>query len=300
VNSWAGSFHSLAMRPLVFFRGVFRSLLLIASLLEARLRFFGIYLGYAGQVPLWRRGAWLHASCARILKRLSIHLTVTGTPQTRGLIVSNHLSYLDVLVFGAVGGCVGGTGRDSGFYIFVSKSNVRHWPLFGGLAQAGGTIFVDRGRGGQVAEAGEQIERALAAGIPVLLFPEGTSSNGGRVLPFRSSLFEPAIRSGCSITPAAIRYRSDESREGEIAYWGEMVFAPHLFRTLCLRQLAAEIRFGEQSAFPDRKAAANRMWEEVSALREGRAPGELPDEPGEVCRQPLAVGFEGRSSSLWE
>jgi lyso-ornithine lipid O-acyltransferase len=288
------------MGPLDSLRGALRSFLLIVSLVEARLRFLAIYIQHAGRVPLWRRGMWLHASCARILRRLSISLTVKGSPQACGLVVSNHLSYLDVLVFGALCGPRGGGRPASGCYIFVAKSEVRHWPLFGDLARCGGTVFVERGRGAQAVEAAQSIERALSEGVPVLLFPEGTSSDGSSVLPFRSALFEPAIRAGACVTPAAIRYRSNQSPEGEIAYWGKMVFAPHLFRTLCLRQLAAEVRFGEPGVFRDRKAAASGMWAEVRALREGRAHDERPDEPEKGSRQPLPVGFEARPSPLWE
>lgn len=259
------------MGPLDCLRGGSRTLLLAASLVEARLRFLAIYIGCAGRVPLWKRGMWLHASCARILRRLSISLTVEGSPQTRGLVVSNHLSYLDVLLFGASCGPGGHGGAASGCYIFVAKSEVRHWPLFGGLARCGGTVFVERGRGIQAAEAAQLIEGALSERVPVLLFPEGTSSDGSSVLPFRSALFEPAIRAGACVTPAAIGYRSDQSREREIAYWGKMEFAPHLFRTLRLRGLAAEIRFGEPIVFDDRKQAANTTWQEVTALREGYA-----------------------------
>ena len=97
-----------------------------------------------------------------------------------GLTVSNHLTYLDVLAYGAV--------RP---FLFVAKSEVRRWPLLGTLASLGGTIYVDRDRGLQVADATLEIEQALRDGISVLLFPEGTSSNGSSVLPFRSPLLTP-------------------------------------------------------------------------------------------------------------
>ena len=119
-------------------------------------------------------------------------------------------------------------------FVFVAKSEVRRWPLLGTLARLGGTIFVDRSRGLQVAQASRQIEQGLRDGFPVLLFPEGTSSDGREVLPFRSPLFDPAIRAGASVTAAAIRYHAADAAENEVTYWGEMVFVPHLFRTLCV------------------------------------------------------------------
>jgi 1-acyl-sn-glycerol-3-phosphate acyltransferase len=249
---------------LSYARGLVRTSILIASLLEVQARFFCIFLACGGRVSRQQRADWLHASCARILQRLAFPLRVVGRPPSlggghgpAGLLVSNHLSYLDILIYGA-----------SCRISFVSKSDVRRWPLFGALASAGNTVFVDRSTGAQSAEATRQIEQRLREGIPVLFFPEGTSSDGNAVLPFRSALFEPAIRAGAAVTAAAIRYYSSEASEAEISYWGTMVFLPHLFRTLCLKDLQTEIRFGTPQDFADRKSAARHAWQEVCALRE--------------------------------
>lgn len=233
---------------------------LVVSLLEARLRYLALALRCRGRVPGKLRVAWLHESCSRIRKRLSISLAVTGRPPVSGLVVSNHLSYLDVLLYGAVAPCG-----------FVAKSEVRRWPLFGSLATAGGTVFVNRDRGAQSFEAGLQIERRIGEGIPVVLFAEGTSSDGSAVLPFRPPLFEPAIRSSARVTAAAIRYHASRVSEAEISYWGEMTFVSHLFRTLCLRELRVSIYLGEPKSFCNRKDAANEAWKEVSRIRESAA-----------------------------
>jgi 1-acyl-sn-glycerol-3-phosphate acyltransferase len=222
------------------------------------MRFLTLVLASGGRVSRKRRALWLHRSCSRIRKRLSLRLIVDGTPPVDGLIASNHLSYLDVLFYGALAP-----------YGFVAKAEVRFWPLFGPLARAGDTVFVDRGRGAQSVEAAQEIEQRLHEGMPVLLFAEGTSSDGAGVLPFRSSLFEPAIRANARVTPAAICYYSDEAPESRISYWGTMVFFPHLFRTLCLEHLGASIHFGQPKHFADRKDAARRAWQEVSGIRQG-------------------------------
>ena len=229
------------------FRGAVRLAILFSSLLEVLGRFALIYLECGGHVPTGRRAGWLHASCARIAKRLSLVPETFGALDGSGLTVSNHLTYLDILVYGAV--------RP---FVFVAKSEVRRWPLLGTLATLGGTIFVDRDRSLQVANASRQIEQALDDGLTVLLFPEGTSSDGRELLPFRSPLFEPAIRTGAHVTAAAIRYHAADAVESEVTYWGEMVFLPHLFRTLCIRGLAAEICFDSPCRFSDRKTAARR------------------------------------------
>jgi lyso-ornithine lipid O-acyltransferase len=238
------------------FRGAVRLAILFSSLLEVLGRFALIYLVRGGRVSTARRAEWLHASCARIGRRLSLSPEVSGGPDGSCLTVSNHLTYLDILVYGAV--------RP---FVFVAKSEVRRWPLLGTLAKLGGTIFVDRGRSLQVAEASRQIEQGLRDGLAVLVFPEGTSSDGREVLPFRSPLFEPAIRAGASVTAAAIRYHAADAAESEVTYWGEMVFIPHLFRTLCVRKLAAEIRFDSPWRFSDRKTAARVAWMKVHGLR---------------------------------
>ena len=242
--------------------GVVRMAILLVSLLEVLGRFAPIYLVSEGRVPAGRRAAWLHASCVRIARRLALVPSLADSinhaqaGEGADLTVSNHLTYLDILVYGAA--------RP---FLFVAKSEVRRWPLLGTLASLGGTIFVDRGRSLQVADATRQIEQALRSGIPVLLFPEGTSSDGSSVLPFRSPLFDPAIRAGASVTAAAVRYRAADATEDQVTYWGDMVFLPHLFRTLCVRGLAAEIGFESPCRFPDRKCAAREAWRQVHSLR---------------------------------
>jgi lyso-ornithine lipid O-acyltransferase len=246
------------MLPNGYLYGTVRMAVLVASLLEVLARFVPIYVLWRGRVPAAHRATWLHASCVRIARRLALAPSVRH-PQSgdrAGLTVSNHLTYLDILVYGAA--------RP---FLFVAKSEVRRWPLFGTLASLGGTIFVERGRSLQVADASREIEQALRAGIPVLLFPEGTSSDGSSVLPFRSPLFDPAIRAGASVTAAAVRYHAAATTEDQLAYWGDMVFLPHLFRTLCVRELTAEIDFDSPRRFQDRKCAARESWQQVHLLR---------------------------------
>jgi lyso-ornithine lipid O-acyltransferase len=248
-------------------RGAVRTFVLVCSLLEVLGRFVPVYLTSRGRVSTARRAAWLHASCVRIARRLSLVPSVTPAAggESAGLTVSNHLTYLDILVYGAA--------RP---FLFVAKSEIRRWPLLGTLASFGGTIFVDRGRNLQVAEASRQIEQGLRDGIPVLLFPEGTSSDGSSVLPFRPPLFDPAIRAGAGVTAAAIRYHADDAPEQHLTYWGEMIFLPHLFRTLCIRGLAVEVSFDSPCQFSDRKTAARVAWRQVQALRQRSATQDQP------------------------
>ena len=242
-----------------YVQGSVRTALVVYSVLESLVRFVPLYLVAGGRLSTARRATWLHDSCARLTRRLSLSplVSFSGGQDAAGLIVSNHLTYLDILMYSAARPC-----------LFVAKSEVRRWPLLGTLAKLGGTIFVDRGRSLQAAEANRKIEQGLRDGLAVLVFPEGTSTDGREVLPFRSPLFEPAIRAGASVTAAAIRYHADDAAEDQVTYWGDMVFAPHLFRTMCIRGLAAEISFDSPSRFPDRKSAAREAWRQVQSLRD--------------------------------
>jgi lyso-ornithine lipid O-acyltransferase len=242
-----------------YIQGSVRTALVVYSVLESLVRFVPLFLWARGRLSTARRATWLHDSCARLTRRLSLSPSVrfSGGHDAVGLVVSNHLTYLDILVYSAA--------RP---FLFVAKSEVRRWPFLGTMARLGGTIFVDRARSLQVAEASRQIEQGLREGMPVLLFPEGTSSDGSSVLPFRSPLFDPAIRAGASVTAAAIRYHADDASEDQVTYWGDMVFAPHLFRTMCIGGLAAEISFDSPRRFPDRKSAAREAWQQVQSLRD--------------------------------
>jgi 1-acyl-sn-glycerol-3-phosphate acyltransferase len=242
-----------------YIHGSVRTALVVYSVVESLVCFVPLYLVAGGRLSTARRAEWLHDSCARLARRLSLTPSVrfSGGHDAVGLVVSNHLTYLDILLYSAA--------RP---FLFVAKSEVRRWPFLGTMARLGGTIFVDRGRTLQAPEASRQIEQGLREGLPVLLFPEGTSSDGSSVLPFRSPLFDPAIRTGALVTAAAIRYHADDAAEDQVSYWGDMVFAPHLFRTMCIRGLGAEISFDSPRRFPDRKNAAREAWRQVQSLRE--------------------------------
>jgi len=157
-------------------RSAFRSVALGFSLLEVLLRFCVLRWKHRDSLTrapltLEQRAQWLHEACVLILRRLAMRVSSSGSLPDSGLIVSNHLSYLDILFYAAVMPC-----------IFVSKSEVLSWPVFGLLARCGGTIFIRRDRAASVDEVSTRMREALAAGIPIVLFPEGTSTDGSKVL----------------------------------------------------------------------------------------------------------------------
>jgi 1-acyl-sn-glycerol-3-phosphate acyltransferase len=194
-----------------------------------------------------------------VLSCSGIRLKLNGVPPLQGLIVSNHLSYLDILLYGAAMPCV-----------FVSKIEVRKWPLFGLAASCGGTVFIDRSSRASAATAADQIHSLLAEGIPVLVFPEGTSTDGSVVLRFHPTLFEPVVVHGLPVTTAAVRYlKGADYEEKDLCYYGDIHFAPHLLETMGRKGLAGRIDFSpEAHVYAHRRAAADATWQEIVHLRQ--------------------------------
>jgi lyso-ornithine lipid O-acyltransferase len=225
------------------------------------LRFIVLRVRHRSKLDRWQRAYWLHLSCGLILRRLGMQLESRGTRPGEGLICSNHLSYLDILVYAAAMPCV-----------FVSKREVRRWPAFGILARCGGTIFVDRQSRSSAEEATRKIAAVLKEGVPVLLFPEGTSTDGSVVLRFHPMLLEPAVELTMEMTAAAIGYRAQGVEEHDLCWFGDAPFLPHLLRTLARARIIAEVEFfPETNTYSDRKTAALDLREKVQAMRKRMA-----------------------------
>jgi 1-acyl-sn-glycerol-3-phosphate acyltransferase len=205
------------------------------------------------------RAAWLHRASRRHLKIFGYSAIVTGPIPKSGLLVSNHLSYLDILAISAATPAV-----------FVSKSEVRRWPLFGWLATLAGTVFIERARRTHVGEVNREIQAALDEGVLVVVFPEGTSTNDDEILPFRSSLLEPALAGGHEIATSYLRYElTDGDAKNEVCYWGDHLFFPHLLNLLGKKSIRATLRFGQfQRATDDRKELAKQLHAAVLELKD--------------------------------
>lgn len=205
------------------------------------------------------RANWLQSWSNRFLRILNAKVTFSGTPPPRGILVSNHLSYIDILVLGSLQPLV-----------LVSKSEVRSWPVIGVLTRCAGTLYVRRESRTDVGRLNREIADVANRGVIVALFPEGTSSNGSTVLPFRSSLLGPAEQNGWPVTPAWIHYTlRDGSVADEICYWRDMTFFPHLLNLLSKESFEASVSFGEPVAGGlDRKEMACELHTRVCALKE--------------------------------
>ena len=214
-----------------------------------------------GPLTMERRARWVQQAALGILTALGIQYRVEGQPPSRGLVVCNHLSYLDVLVLSAAMPC-----------FFVAKVEIGGWPFFGKAARSGGTIFVDRGSLASAMSVADQISARLKLPIPVpvLLFPEGTSTDGSQVLRFHSRLIDPATSAGAPITAAAVRYVIDGGvPERELCWFGDTLFVTHLLKALGTPGFVAEVTFGEPHIYPDRRTAADATHAEIEAMRSG-------------------------------
>lgn len=196
---------------------------------------------------LAERGAWRGMWAGRILRSLGITMVVEGRPPVSGLVVANHMGYVDVLTLGSVLPA-----------IFVSKSEVSGWPLVGPLITRGGTVFLERGRPRAAAEVNRAIAKTLAERVPVVIFPEGTTTAGDRVLPFHGALFDSAVRQGAEIWAASVSYgfAGGQDAAGTVAYFGDDTLMPHLFRLAGKSNLIAYVRFAAEPVVAHDRASA--------------------------------------------
>ena len=201
--------------------------------------------------------------CRTAFRVLGMRFIQRGEPmEGRGAVVANHTSWLDIFALNAA----------KRIY-FVSKSEVAGWPGIGWLARATGTVFIRRDR----TEARSQTEvfrSRLMAGHKLLFFPEGTSTDGLQVLPFKTTLFEaffdPALRDQIAVQPVSVIYHPPEGADTRFyGWWGDMSFGAHLLTTLAApRQGAVEVIYHAAlpvADFAGRKALAKACEEQVRA-----------------------------------
>jgi 1-acyl-sn-glycerol-3-phosphate acyltransferase len=240
----------------MIFRLIRRAVALVLALAFSIFRYWLIRL--RGPVSLERRALWGQQTARAILHGVGIGYHIEGTPPTHGLVVANHLSYLDVPILAVGMPC-----------FFVAKLEIGGWPIFGKAARACGTIFLDRTSKESAMSVADQMVERLKLQIPVLLFPEGTSTDGSQLLPFHPRLIDPATSTGTQITTAAVRYViEDGTPERELCWFGDESFGTHLLKVLGVAGFSAEVRFGEPHIYNDRRVAANSTQAEIAAMRE--------------------------------
>lgn len=202
---------------------------------------------------------------------LGIQVTVRGvlSPHRPLLLACNHISYLDIPVLGAHLNVR-----------FTPKSEIAGWPLIGHFCRQIGCVFVDR-RAQKTSDNQQKLREALQGSAALCLFPEGTTSDGKRLLPFRSSYFSLAESgNGVRVQPAAIRYTHarglpvDAGMMPKIAWYGDMDLLPHIKELIHIAPIRAELILGEVIAENaiDRKDLCQKAHAEVERLRYGNSP----------------------------
>jgi 1-acyl-sn-glycerol-3-phosphate acyltransferase len=207
---------------------------------------------------------WITQAVCRVsLMWMGLGFHRTGKPmQGQGAIVANHSSWLDIFVLNA-----------SDRIYFVSKSEVAGWPGIGALARVTGTLFIARDPRDAKVQTGLFKDRLLA-GQRLLFFPEGTSTDGLRVLPFKSTLFAalfaPELKDTASVQPVSVTYFAPAGRDARTyGWWGDMSFGSHLAATLALAKHGrVEVVYHRPLAIAgmvDRKTLAAAAEEQVRA-----------------------------------
>ena len=193
---------------------------------------------------------------------LGVDLRVVGTPPIAGpvLLVANHISWLDIVVMHAARHCR-----------FVSKDDVRRWPLVGVLATGSGTLYVKRTSARDAMRVVHHMTQALRDGDVLAVFPEGTTSDGRVVLPFHANLLQAAISAPSPVLPVALSY-TDTGASGPsraVTYIDDESLVGSIWRTLGVRGVTATVVFGtpQNSEGRDRRAWAQSLREAVLALR---------------------------------
>jgi 1-acyl-sn-glycerol-3-phosphate acyltransferase len=214
------------------------------------------------------RAAWLTGFCRAALRAGEIEWVTDGPAPVEGAVISNHLSYLDVLVHAAVRPCV-----------FVSAIETRRIPVIGWLSMMAGTVYVTRGAGGSAEKAAEGMAEGFRDGLPVVFFPEGGTSDGAEpVMPFRSGLLAETVEADVPVTAGFLRYElsAEDVARGKTTRadvcWTTQELMAHIWNLLGLNAIKAELRFAAEpivfsaAAYEDRKVAAEEAREAVLAV----------------------------------
>jgi|SRR5262245_14590271 len=263
--------------------------------LTATLSLWAFFFGLVGLVHLWISilglpNRWkivsrLNRTFTLLLRSiLNIKVTIAGDEGQleRGgyVIIANHMSYVDGIVLGSIFPIV-----------FVSKKEVRSWPIVGQWNILCGTIFIDRQHKNQVGSLVDEIERKLKQEANILLFPEGTSTNGEQLLPFQPVPLAAPLHSRSIIVPTTIAYKSIDDKpvraaNRDLVYWyGDMDFVSHFWKLLALRSVEVLVTIQprvECFRYPDSSAGRKKLAEDCYEQMLGRVTGKNSDQEDEA------------------
>jgi len=214
------------------------------------------------RLPQAQRDARVQAWARRMLQLLGVGLQLHGQPPAAGpmRLVANHISWLDILVMHAARHCR-----------FVSKADVKHWPLIGTLATGAGTLYIERESRRDAMRVVHQMAQRLQAGDVLAVFPEGTTSDGVDLLPFHANLIQAAVSADAPVQPVALQFIDTRSGGTSLApcYIGDDTLVGSVWRTLTGEPVTAVVSYGtpQRAQGRDRRAWAADLRQAVQQLR---------------------------------
>lgn len=253
-----------------------------------------IALFYPALSSRWQRQILRHWS-ASLLSILNVRTAQDSLELTQqlpqGLIVCNHISWLDVFVLNAVIPMR-----------FVAKADVRGWPVFGWLCARAQTLFIERGSARAAARMNVQLVALLKRGECLAVFPEGTTSDGAQVEHFHASLLQPAIDAAVPLHPIALRYQDADGRRSEVAaYVGEQSFGASLWQILCAQNLQVQLCATPvcNTQLYDRRELARLAQQQISQCLSALAAPDCAVTKTSLASNPYAIsaGYSDRSHS---
>jgi 1-acyl-sn-glycerol-3-phosphate acyltransferase len=223
---------------------------------------WAIYMRFP-QLNPEQREMHVQAWALQFLALWQIHLKVMGQPVRHGpaLLVANHISWLDIVVIHSARHCR-----------FVSKSDIRDWPLVGMLATGAGTLYIERTNRKDALRMVKDMASAMQEGDVVAIFPEGTTSDGRDLLPFHANLIQSAIHAQAPVQPMSLQFLDAQTGEITLApcYIGDDTLLGSMWRTLKAPSIIAVVHFGDlqHANGRDRRQWAQDLRAEVIRLRD--------------------------------
>ncbi len=251
------------MRGMAFFRKLLR-----ASKVTCVFAFSLAELAFTRPASRRDRAAWLTKFCRRVLTAADVSWKAVGPVPQTGAVVTNHLTYVDIIVHAALRPCV-----------FVSAIEIRHLPLIGWISMMAGTVYVSRGAGGSAAKAAGGMSEGFRDGLPVVFFPEGGTSVGDEpLMPLHTGLLAIALEEDAPVTAGFLRYAvtpadtaAGKSTRDDV-HWGTQSLAAHIWNFLGLRSTGVSLSFApgpiefSRAAYEDRKIAAEETREAILSV----------------------------------
>lgn len=218
-----------------------------------------------GRLSEAQRNEHVRAWSNQVLEIFGVDLVVSGEPCAHGpaLVVANHVSWLDILVMNAA--------QPSRF---VSKADVKHWPLLGSLITGAGTLYIERESRRDAMRVVHHVAERLRASDLITIFPEGTTSDGRELLPFHANLFQAAIAADAPVVPVTLVFRHADTGEWHNAptYIGDTTLMGSIWATLRATDVQAVLKYGpaQGAAGRDRRTWAREVRESIAQTLRAR------------------------------